>query len=158
MKVVHKVPKDNLEVCMKCGGDACYTTELNPQVKNYFCFGCGFTTNDLMIQGEFDFTQYEETLPEIYKDIKVGDELGRVWYPTSINLPDKGTVFINGKEWNNWKWAGVKVKKVAEEEKEKFKIPGTDDYYKHKTDMSSLKQFDQNNFMDALEYIGFFED
>ena len=41
MKIVHKQPKDNLELCMKCGGDACYTTELNPQVKNYFCFGCG---------------------------------------------------------------------------------------------------------------------
>tara|TARA_R110002050_G_scaffold102848_2_gene211715 strand:+ start:258 stop:734 length:477 start_codon:yes stop_codon:yes gene_type:complete len=158
MKVVHKVPKDNLEICMKCGGDACYTTELNPTAKTYFCFGCGFTTNDLMVQGEFDFTQYEETLPEIYKDIKVGDELGRVWYPTSMNLPDKGTVFINGKEWNNWKWAGVKVKKVSEEEKEKFKIPGTEEYYKHKTDMSTLKHFEKHDFMDALEYIGFFED
>jgi hypothetical protein len=44
MKIVHKQSKDNLELCMKCGGDACYTTELNPQVKNYFCFGCGFSS------------------------------------------------------------------------------------------------------------------
>ena len=157
MKIVHKQSKDNLELCMKCGGDACYTTELNPQVKNYFCFGCGFTTNDLMVHGEFDFSQYEETLPEIYKDLKVGDELGRVWYPTSINIPDKGTVFVNGKDWKTWEWTGVKVTDVKEEEKEKFKIPGTDDYYKHKTDMKTMKNFNQFNFMDALEYIGFFE-
>ena len=51
--------KDNLEDCMKCGGDACYTTELNANAKNYFCFGCGFTTNDLMVHGEFDFEKYE---------------------------------------------------------------------------------------------------
>ena len=157
MKVVHKQPQDNLELCMKCGGDACYTTELNPQVKNYFCFGCGFTTNDLMVHGEFDFSQYEETLPEIYKDLKVGDELGRVLYPTSINIPDKGTVFVNGKDWKTWEWTGVKVTEVLEEEKEKFKIPGTDDYYKHKTDMKTMKKFSQYDFMDALEYIGFFE-
>ena len=148
--------KDNLELCMKCGGDACYTTELNPQVKNYFCFGCGFTTNDLMIQGEFDFSQYEETLPEIYKDLKVGDELGRVWYPTSINIPDKGTVFVNGKDWKKWEWTGVKVTDVKEEEKEKFKIPGTDDYYKHKTDMKTMKNFNQFRFYGCFRIYWFF--
>ena len=76
MKVVHKQPQDSLEICPRtdcCGSDACYVTELSPKIKNYFCFGCGFTTNDLMIHGEFDFSQYEETLPEIYKDLKVGD-------------------------------------------------------------------------------------
>ena len=139
-----KKHKDELGSCMKCGSDACYTTELNATAKNYFCFGCGFTTNDLMVQGEFDFTQYEETIPELYKDLKVGDELGRVWYPSSINLPDKGTVF--------------RVKAVSEEEKEKFKIPNTDKYYKHKTDMTTMKKFPQGEFMDALEYIDFFKD
>ena len=54
-------------------------------------------------------------------------------------------------------WTGVKVTDVKEEEKEKFKIPGTDDYYKHKTDMKTMKNFKQEDFMDALEYIGFFE-
>ena len=150
--------KDELGNCMKCGSDACYTTELNATAKNYFCFGCGFTTNDLMVQGEFDFTQYEETIPELYKDLKVGDELGRVWYPSSINLPDKGTVFINGKDYREWSWCGVRVKAVSEEEKEKFKIPNTDKYYKHKTDMTTMKKFPQGEFMDALEYIDFFKD
>ena len=161
MKVVHKQPQDSLEICPRtdcCGSDACYVTELSPKIKNYFCFGCGFTTNDLMIHGEFDFSQYEETLPEIYKDLKVGDEIGRVWYPTSINIPEKGTVFVNGKDWKTWEWTGVKVIEVLEEEKEKFKVPGTEDeYYKHKTDMKSMKNFSQDDFMDALEYIGFFE-
>ena len=30
--------KDNLELCPKCGGDACYVTELNKTANNYFCF------------------------------------------------------------------------------------------------------------------------
>jgi hypothetical protein len=148
--------KDNLETCSKCGGDACYTTQLNPTTKNHFCFGCGFTTNDLMIIGEFDFDQYEETLPELYKDIKVNDGSQRVWYPITINLEDKGTVFAKGTSLMDWQWAGIKVKEVSKEEQEKFKIPGSDKVYKYKTDMSTLKEFKQWDFMEALDYIGFF--
>ena len=148
--------KDNLETCLKCGGDACYTTELNSTAKNYFCFGCGFTTNDLMIIGEFDFDQYEETLPELYKDIKVNDGSQRVWYPITINLEDKGTVFAKGTSLMDWQWAGIKVKEVSKEEQEKFKIPGSDKSYKYKTDMTTLKEYSQHDFMEALEYINFF--
>ena len=148
--------KDNLETCLKCGGDACYTTELNSTAKNYFCFGCGFTTNDLMVVGEFDFDQYEETLPELYKDIKVNDGSQRVWYPITINLEDKGTVFAKGTSLMDWQWAGIKVKEVSKEEQEKFKIPGSDKTYKYKTDMTTLKEYSQHDFMEALEYINFF--
>ena len=148
--------KDNLETCLKCGGDACYTTELNSTAKNYFCFGCGFTTNDLMVVGEFDFDQYEETLPELYKDIKVDDGSQRMWYPITINLENKGTVFAKGTNYSDWKWAGIKVKEVSKKEQKKFKIPGTDKSYKYKTDMTTLQEFSQWDFMEALDYINFF--
>jgi len=149
--------KDSLEICPLCGSDACYVTELNATAKNYFCFGCGFTTNDLMIMGEFDFEQYEETLPELYKDIKQVDSSNRVWYPITINIEDKGTVFAKGTSKDNWQWAGIKVKEVDKEEQGNFKIPGTNKTYKYKTDISTMKEFSQNDFMDALEYIGFFK-
>jgi len=148
--------KDSLEICPLCGSDACYITQLNATAKNYFCFGCGFTTNDLMIEGEFDFEQYEETLPELYKDIKQTDDSNRVWYPITINIEDKGTVFAKGTSEENWQWAGIKVKEVSKEEQEKFKIPGTDKVYKYKTDMTTLKEFSQKDFMEALDYINFF--
>ena len=148
--------KDNLELCPKCGGDACYVTPMNAEHNNYFCFGCGFQTNDLMTMGEFDFETYEETLPELFKDIKVNDSSSRVWYPITINIEDKGTVFVKGTTLLDWHWAGVKVKEVSKEEQEKFKIPGTDKTYKYKTDMTTLKEWGQQDFMEALDYIGFF--
>lgn len=149
--------KDNLELCPKCGGDACYVTPMNAEANNYFCFGCGFQTNDFMTIGEFDFETYEETLPELFKDIKVNDSSSRVWYPITINIEDKGTVFVKGTSLLDWRWAGVKVKEVSKEEQEKFKIPGTDKTYKYKTDMKTIQEFSQGDFMDALEYIGFFK-
>ena len=151
------IKTDALEMCPKCGSDACYVTPMNAEANNYFCFGCGFTTNDFMVVGEFDFEQYEETLPELSKEIKVMDGSERVWYPITVNIEDKGTVFAKGTNLMNWQWAGVKVKEVSKEEQQKFKIPGTDKTYKFKTDMKTMEDFSQGNFMDALEYIGFFK-
>jgi hypothetical protein len=109
-----------------------------------------------MKEGEFDFDTYEEALPELYKDLKNTDSEKRVWYPITINIQDKGTVFANGKTKGNWTWAGVKAVEVSAEEKGKFKIPGTEDYYTHKTDIKSLKNHPQDDFIEALDYIGFY--
>jgi hypothetical protein len=68
-----------------------------------------------MKEGEFDFTAYEETLPELYKDVKYKDSENRVWYPISINIPDKGTVFLNGKSAENTFWSAIKVAELTED-------------------------------------------
>lgn len=148
---------DALEICPKCGSDACYKTPLNENKNRYTCFGCGFYTTDLMVQGEFDFESYEETLPELFKDMKVSDHNGNIWYPMTINLPEKGTVFPMGKSISDWEWASVRVKEVSDEEKEKFKIPGSKESYNYKTDMSTLQKYNRTDFIEALDYIGFFE-
>jgi hypothetical protein len=111
-----------------------------------------------MKDGEFDFETYEETLPELYKDLKNTDSENRVWYPITLNIQDKGTVFANGTSKDNWQWAGVKAVEVSEEEKGKFKIPGTEEYYTHKTDIKSLKNYSQKDFIEALDYIEFFKE
>ena len=67
-------------------------------------------------------------------------------------------IYLNRENKEEWKWAGVLMTEVEEDEKEKFKKPGTEEYYTHKTDMKSLKLFDRSNFIDALEYIGVFND
>ena len=150
--------EDNLIICPKCGSDACYQTPINEFHSNYACFGCGFQTSDLIREGEFNFEEYDQSLPYLYVDIKHTDGEGRVWYPQSVNIENQGTVFAYGKNKEEWKWASVLMTEVEGGEKEKFKKPGTEEYYTHKTDMKSLKLFDRSNFMDALEYIGIFND
>jgi hypothetical protein len=150
--------KDKLGICLKCGGDACYVTPVNELKNNYYCFSCGYQSNDLMVEGEFDFESYEEALPELYKDLKYVDNEKRVWYPITINIQDKGTVFANGNDASNWSWAGVKAVEVSAEEKGKFKIPGTEEFYTHKTDIKTLKNFPQHDFIEALDYIEFFSE
>lgn len=146
-----KEPKDKLEVCPKCECDGCYILPINRYKKSYFCCGCGFQTNDLMIEGEFDFEQYEETLPELYKDIKYVDDKKRIWYPITINLEAKGTVFVYGTKVDNWQWAAIKAVPLTEAEQAEPKYKDT----AYKSDAKSLKYFDKD-FIEACDYIGFF--
>jgi len=143
---------DQLTLCPKCECDGCYVTPINESKNSYFCWGCGFQTNDLMKEGEFDFEAYEETLPELYKDIKGKDDEGKVWYPISINIPDKGTVFLNGTDVKDVRWSAIKVVSLTEEEKQEPKYKNLT----YKSDAKSLKNFGED-FIEACDYIGLFE-
>jgi hypothetical protein len=104
-----------------------------------------------MKEGEFDFTAFEETLPELYKDVKYVDQESRVWYPISVNLPDKGTVFLNGPDTFTAVWSAIKVIPLTEEEKQEPKYKGLT----YKSDAKSLKHFGYD-FIEACDYIGLF--
>ena len=148
--------KDNLTTCDRCGSDACYIQEVNHEIKNYMCYGCGFVTNSLMKKGEQFFEEQFEILPELYKELMGEDEdTGLIWMPNTINLPNKGMVFADGKNGSNWAWAAVKAIPMPEDEKEKFKAKGKE--YKFKMDMENIKHYPESDFMEALEYIGVFE-
>jgi hypothetical protein len=105
-----------------------------------------------MVEGEFDFEQYEETLPELYKDIKYVDAEKRVWYPISINIPDKGTIFLSGKSVEEVQWSAIKVISLTEEEKTQPKYKGLS----YKSDAKSMKHFGED-FIEACDYVGVFD-
>jgi len=148
--------KDNLITCPNCGGNACYENQITEDITTKHCFGCGFCTNSLMKNGEEFFNQQKTVLPELYKDLLFEDKEGLTWMPASINKPKKGMVFVDGTSLEDWTWCGVKATKVTEEEKEKFKIPNKEEYYTHKMDMETKKNFGKDH-MEALSYVGFFE-
>lgn len=139
--------EDKLVTCYKCNSDACYEHKVQG-INVWTCMGCGFTTNELMIEGSDLVKQTEEVMPELYKEIKHIDDQNRVWYPNIINIPNLGTVFIDGTEASNWRWTGIKAKPTTEEEKTKLK--GAE----YKSDMSTKQSF--SNYMDACDYIGLF--
>lgn len=144
---------DNLITCPKCKApESCYTQPVNEFHKSYLCLSCGFQTNDLMREGEFNFEEYEQELPELYKDIKTTDEEGRVWYPNIINIENIGTVFANGASKDEWEWSGILNTELTEEEKESQRFKGK----KYKSDSKSLKNFGKDYFA-ACDYVGLFD-
>ena len=144
----------NLINCLKCSSDACYVEEINQDIKTYMCYGCGFISNSLMKEGETFLEEQVSILPELYKDLLFTDNEGKVWMPSTINVPDKGMIFANGNNIRNWKWAAVKSVPVTQEEQSKYPIPGKPgQFYKNRMDMSTMKEFGERDFMDALTYI-----
>jgi hypothetical protein len=143
--------QDSLTICNKCQGNACYEYEMEG-VKFYSCYGCGFNTNDYWHQSNNNFSELEKTIPELYRDLKFTDSNGYHWFPQTINNPKKGMIFADGIDKNNWKWVAVLTKPI--DKKEKHKFPPNQQY---KMDMSTKKEFEQNDFMEALDFINYFD-
>lgn len=144
---------DNLQTCPKCKApESCYVQSLNEFAKQYTCFSCGFTSNDIIVEGEYDTEEYEKELPELFKDIKYVDEEKRVWYPNVINIEHKGTVFPNGSSKEDWQWSAIKSVSLTEEEKESPRFKGK----QFKSDSKSLQNFGLDYFA-AADYIDFFD-
>jgi ribosomal protein L37AE/L43A len=127
--------KESLITCLKCGGDACSEIS-NGVVTIWICMGCGFTSNNTITDA--NVTEMEATLPELYKDLRFKDKEGKYWYPNSVILDDKSMVFAEGTNVQDWMWTAVQAKDG-------------------KTDMTTKKEFQIHEFMDALEYIDYFK-
>ena len=127
--------KEQLTTCPRCGGNACHEAS-NEKFTVWSCFGCGFTSNITLTEDNLGNT--ESVMPQLYKDLKFKDDKDYYWYPSTVILEDKSMVFADGKSKDEWKWAGVLSKDG-------------------KADMSTVKYFEEKNFMEALDYIGFFE-
>lgn len=141
---------DKLVDCKRCGGNACYEQNIDENITTWMCMGCGFTTSTLMSKDGEVVKNAVETSPELYKDIMFEDSDKRVWLPATITLPAKGMVFVDGVNKKDWKWAAVNAVPLQEGDKK------VSEAQTHKMDMKNVKHFNQKDFMDALETIGFF--
>ena len=127
--------KESLTTCPRCNGNACHKAE-NEKLTVWTCFGCGYTSNTTII--EENLTNIESVMPQLYLDLRFQDPKGHYWYPSTVILEDKSMVFADGKSTEDWKWAAVQAKE-------------------DKADMTTVKHFEERDFMEALDYIGFFE-
>jgi hypothetical protein len=127
--------QESFIICPKCEGNACHEVS-NDKLTVWSCFGCGFTSNSTLTEDKLE--EVEVVIPQLYKDLKFKDDKGYYWYPNSIMLEDKSLIFADGKTSEEWKWAGVQSKDG-------------------KADMTTVKYFEEKEFMEALDYIGFFE-
>ena len=146
---------DELVTCPNCGSDACYKSNLlktnDKEINSYKCFGCGFFTNDAMKE-DFNYEEFEQGQPQLFVDLKATDGEGRVWYPITINHPEKGTVFAFGPSADNWQWASIRNRSLTDSEQEELVNRGIT----HKSDASTLRYFGKD-FIEAVDSIGYFE-
>lgn len=145
---------DTLTTCKRCGGNACYEQHIDANTKTWLCMACGFTTSTVMEDKGPVVKTAIESSPELYKQLKFVDDKNLAWLPATVTLPEKGMVFLDGISDKEWAWAGVRAIKLTQEELDSKKYT---EGHTFKMDMQNLKHFGQRDFMDALEYIGFFQ-
>ena len=146
--------KDQLTTCKRCSGNACYEQNIDENTSTWLCMGCGFTTSTLMTEKGELVRNLIETSPELYKDLLHTDEDKMVWAPSTITLPNKGMVFLDGKNKDDWGWTAVQSIPITDKERKVKQFPKDQT---HKMNMAELKSFKADEFMDALEVIGFYD-
>lgn len=142
---------DQLITCPVCEGNACYEQQIDETTKTYLCFGCGMSTSSLMKEGSNLVYQTREASPELYKDLSFTDNNKLVWFPATISIPEKGMVFVDGTDKDNWVWKAAKAILISEEERKNYPSDQT-----FKMDMKNAKEFPKRDFMNALDYIEFY--
>jgi hypothetical protein len=139
---------DEIINCPKSGGDLCYKIQINEDIINYFSLSCGFWTNSLMKIGTEFYEEQMSVLPELYKAISWLDPSTElVWIPNTINEPILGMVFAEGNSADNWSWASVRTRELTAEEQKETGLT-------HKPDMTTKKNFEERDYIEALSYIG----
>ncbi len=144
---------DKLVECKHCNSKLCYEKQ-TPDFTLWTCFTCGFVANSKMIVGSSYYEEQTSILPEVYKEVIYVEDSGIVWIPNFVKKPEMGMVYLNKNKKGDYEWNVVKEIPIPEEEQNKYPIPHKKgEFYKFKTDMSTLKEFDLNNYMGALDYL-----
>ena len=136
--------EDNLVKCNHCGAEMCYEYH-NPQFIQWMCFNCGYGSTSHMVKDSDFVKSSREVLPELIKDLEFIDEDEFVWYPSTINVPEKGILFPNGTSKDNWQWSVAPLTLIKDEEKAKFPKNQT-----HKVDLAGMEYFPKESYALAV--------
>lgn len=146
--------KDNIIKCNHCGSPFCYENT-EKDFTSWSCYTCGFSSNSYMIKDSEQVISFEETLPELFKDIRFIDKSGYVWYPIVVNDPNRGIIFPNGTSADNWQWSFAPSVIIPEMERFKYPDPKRKgENMTHRIDMSKVQTFKRNEFRKAVEAAG----
>jgi hypothetical protein len=135
---------DNLVKCPHCEAEMCYEYH-NPHYIQWMCFNCGYGSTSHMVKDSDFVKSSKEVLPELIKDLEFTDKHDFVWYPSTINVPEKGILFPNGNNKDNWMWAVAPLTPIKKEEKSRFPKKQT-----HKVDLNNMQYFPKEEFARAV--------
>ena len=120
--------------------------------ESYICFQCGMTTNSYMALDSEHLEKSTENNTQLMNDLKIIDEeRNLVWYPSVINMGEKGLIFPEGQP-DNYVWKYAQVVEVPEEEREKY------NNYDRRLDVENAESYGQNGFLEACKAMGITKD
>ena len=118
------------------------------QFESYICFECGMTTNSYFALDSEHLEKATENNTQLMNDLKIIDEeRGLVWFPSVINMGEKGIIYPDGEVYD-WHWNYAKVVDVSEDEREQY------DGHDKRLDIENPQLFGQFEFKEACKAMG----
>jgi len=116
--------------------------------ESYICFECGLTTNSHFALDSEYLEKATENNTQLMNDLKIIDEeRSLVWYPSVINMGEKGIIYPDG-SITDWHWYYAAVVDVSEDEREKY------GGMEKRLDIENPQKFGQFEFMSACMAMG----
>jgi hypothetical protein len=135
---------DKLIKCPHCEAEMCYEYDHSSYTQQ-MCFNCGYGSTSHM-EKDSDFVKSSrDVLPELIKDLEFVDSNNMVWYPSTINIAEKGMLFPNGGSKETWYWSVAPLVEIKPEEKDRFPKGQT-----HKIDLAGMEHFPKESFALAV--------
>ncbi len=134
---------EELQNCPICGTDHSVFEVKMGGVNTRICQSCGYQTNEGMVEGTDLEKSIFDSQPELFKDLKLVDDDGFVWYPTTLNEKNAAMLFPDGTNADSWGWRVAQY--VPIEENDKALVGQT-----HKLDMVNSTIFPNAMFPAAL--------
>lgn len=134
---------EELHNCPICGTEHSVFEVKMGGVNTHICQSCGYQTNEGMVEGSDLEKSIFESQPELFKDLKLVDDNGFVWYPTVLNEQNKAMLFPDGKNADSWGFRVAAYVPVTADDKA---IVGQT----HKLDMANSTLFPNVMFPAAL--------
>ena len=120
--------------------------------ESYMCFKCGMTSNSYLAFDSEKLEEYTKNHSQLMNDLKIIDEKrGIVWFPSVINMGEKGIIYPDGKQ-NDWYWHYAKVVEIPEDERENY------DGHERRLDVENSEKFGQFEFTEACKSMGIIKD
>jgi Zn ribbon nucleic-acid-binding protein len=108
---------EELQNCPVCESQNSVITVKMGGVDTHICQSCGYQTNIGMIDNSDLEKSIYNSQPELFKDLKIVDNKGYVWYPSVLNEQNLAMLFPDGKNTDDWGWRVAKYIPIGPNDK-----------------------------------------
>ena len=149
--------KEKNIICPNCGSYRCFESYTEPKSEeSYLCIQCGYMSHSKYLENSDVLNQQLDKSADIIGKLKKFDDKRKiVWLPSVLNMGDRGIIYPEGTDINDWYWKYAKTKQLKEEERKDYPIPGKDgEFYKAILDVKEAKTYDKLDFISACKDMG----
>ena len=132
--------------------DRCFE-DIQDDFKSYLCFNCGYMSDTRYEVDSVNIIENLKRSPKLVQDLQFKDSKRNiVWFPAVINMGEKGLIFPEGTNEDDYVWKYAQVVEVPEEEREKY------DNYDRRLDIENAESFGKHGFLQACKTMGITRD